>query len=395
MITAIVLISICFLLGYVTSRNIFAPAVLTSGIWLICIMLYQFLGKDLYPITSKFYVGVAIWVVCYSFSAMFVQSLKTKSWNGKKVPSLFIRKIYFYVSIATFPILLYRAYRVTQLGFTTNWLFDLRAASVGIIPSVDPADMSPFFVVIWLVAYLIEVYFYRPEYKHRVIILGLLYLFFAFVTVSKAAFLTLFISTIFILYLKKKVKLRHLLLGLIILFLFMETIQGYRNRGKESSVDRHNFVSTYVLSNMPAFETIQPKSSNYFGENTFRIFYAIKYRLGFSNQEPLDPILPFIRVPILTNTYTALYPTYKDFGYWGIGIYATILGAILGYIFKKTQSHNPLFIIIYACLLTAIVIQFSNEFFLSFFALQIKYVIVALIPFMFYVKKTNILLKRQ
>ena len=65
----------------------------------------------------------------------------------------------------------------------------------------------------------------------------------------------------------------------------MEIVQGFRSRGKDHDVDRKGFISTYVLSNMPAFETVQPNSSKYWGENTFRIFYLLelfKQLLGFA-----------------------------------------------------------------------------------------------------------------
>ena len=76
----------------------------------------------------------------------------------------------------------------------------------------------------------------------------------------------------------------------------------------------NDFISMYFLSGMPAFDTVKPYSSLHFGENTFRFFYALSYEFGFSKIEPVDPVLQFIKVPTITNTYTVLYPFYKDFG---------------------------------------------------------------------------------
>ena len=387
MIYAIITCTVMLILGLVCSKyNIFAPSVITSGIWLVCVLLFLLMNHNLYPLTSKFYLGISIWVFCFSIASLLMQSLKAHE-QSEKVPSQSIRNIYYYVSIVTFPLLLLQAYEVISIGFTHNWIYDLRAASVGIIKSIDPAEMSPFYVVIWLVGYLIELYYYSHKNKNRVIILGLLYFLFACITVSKTSFLTLFISTIFILFLKNKIKTKHIFIGILILFFFMEIVQGFRSRGKDHDVDRKGFISTYVLSNMPAFETVQPNSSKYWGENTFRIFYAVGYKLKLTDKKPLDPILPFIQVPVVTNTYTTLYPSFKDFGYTGIAFFAMFIGGLLGYIFKNLQRGNVVFIIIYACLLTALIVQFANEVFFTFFALQLKYIIVAIIPFMFKVKK--------
>jgi len=164
------------------------------------------------------------------------------------------------------------------------------------------------------------------------------------------------------------------------LFFLFVGLQSIRH--SSSVIEKNDFVVLYVLGNIKAFETIEPASSLHFGENSFRVIYAVSHSLGISDTKPIHFLLPFIEKPIITNTYTAMYPFFKDFGYWGIGIFAIFLGTLFGWIFKKAKKGNILFILLYASFTTVIIMQYVADTFFTNMAGHIKFIIILLIPFM-------------
>jgi oligosaccharide repeat unit polymerase len=312
--------------------------------------------------------------------------------NKSIQPSIFARNLLFYISLITFPLLLYKAYEITQLGGGVDWMSILRKTAVGGLKNVDSKETSPFYVIIWMVSYLIELYYFSNSNKRRVIILFTMYFFYAVISMSKTNFLSLFLSTILILYLKKTINTKHILIGIVGIFLFLFGFQSIRNKSDNKSAIK-NFITLYLLTNPPAFETITANSSKNPGENTFKFFYAVKNKLGLSETEPVEQILPFVNVPKSTNTYSILYPAYKDYGNMGIIIFSIILGLLLGFVFKQAQERSILFIIIYSFLLPQIFMQFAGDMFLTNLSLNLKRIIIVLIPFI--ISKYNLFSKNN
>ena len=370
-----------FIISLICSKyNIFAPSVITSGIWLIVLVLYSVAGNNLNQLTGKFPGAINIWVTLFCFSSLFVQALSTTKKNRLE-PSRLARNIFFYASLITFPLLILHAYEIVKLGTSANWMADLRSAAIGGIKGINIEDANPFYVVIWLISYFVELIYYSKQNKKRVIILFIMYFIFGFITMSKLHFLILFLGTLYILYYKKVVLLKHVFYGIVVLVAIFYGIQSLRSKANANKPEA-GMVELYLLSPSPAFETVKPNSATKFGENVFRIVYAIEYKLGFTDKEPVDTLLKFVYVGVGTNTYTVLYPFYKDFGIAGISFFSILLGLVLGYIYNKAEHGDVLFIVIYAFFLTEVIMQYGAEMFFTNLSLNLKRVIIALIPFL-------------
>ena len=149
------------------------------------------------------------------------------------------------------------------------------------------------------------------------------------------------------------------------------------------SFNRNGFLITYIVGNTSAFDTLEPNSSTHCGENVFRMYYAISNKLGRSDLKPVAPILPFIYKPLETNTYTAMYPFFKDFGYWGVGVFALLYGLFFGWIFRCAQQGSPMFIIINAIIIPIVVMQYVGDVFITNLSGYIKQIILLALPFIF------------
>jgi len=361
-----------------SKKNILSPGVITSSIWIVCLSLFWILHHNLPPLSSQFLGSLSIWVTLLCLSSLLMQSVSTKVTIGE--PSRLVRDVFFWISIITFPLFLMFIQNALKLGHSGNWSMDLRMASLG--KTRDFKEIySGIHIIIWQVSYLIELFYFSKKNKNRVFILGIMILSFAFLTMSKAAFLEFFIKTICILYFKKNITLKHILIGLGALFFIFAILQAIRYSSKVESVNKNDFSVQYLLSSISAFDTLTPASSTNWGENVFRFYYSAAYKLGITTIKPIDTLLPFIDKPIITNTYTGMYPFFKDFGYYGITIFAAFLGFLYGWIFNKAQRGNIFCILLYTTFIQFIIMQYVAEMFITSLLAYLKQIILLALPF--------------
>lgn len=380
MIIVFILCVFLLILSLILSKNnILSPAVVTSGVWIFCLLLFWTLNHRLPPLSTQFLGSLSIWVALLSIFSLLMQSVSFKVESEE--PSSFVRDVFFWISIVTYPAFLFFVRDALAFGNSGNWSSDLRMAAIG-----KTAHFKEIYggiqLIIWQVSYIIELFYYSRKNRNRVFILGFFFLSFAFLTMSKAAFLEFFIKTVCILYFKKKIKVSHILIGIGALFFLMAGLQAVRNSKKADTVDKNDLVVLYVLGNMSAFDTVMPESSTNWGENVFHFYYSAAYKLGFIKDKPKEEaLLPFIKKPISTNTYTGMYPFFKDFGNWGVAVFAILFGLLYGYVFNKAQRGSVFNILLYTTFLQFILMQYVAEMFFTALVGYIKYIILLAIPF--------------
>ncbi len=389
MVYAIIITSLSLLLSLRTSKNIFAPATLVSALWLFCILAFNYYPHNLLLINNQFYKAISIWVGVFTISSLFTQSIYQKSDNSHE-PNLSIRNFYFVVTLLSFPLVLWNIFHLlSTAGLMDNIFFNLRSAAMGDIKGLEEGTSKNYFAPLWLVAYVIELLHFNKKRTGIFLILLFINLGWSFLIMSKFAILNLFIATFVVLFFKNVIKTRTIAISLAALFLFFTFFQLLRSTKSEINKNELNydFFSLYVLAGIPAFETVKPNSSEYYGENTFRFFNALGYKIGLTNREAPNPVMEFIVInrsgdrKIFTNVYTAMYPFFKDFGYNGLIVFAIILGAFYGYIYKKVLKKNNPLTVVFALLVSSLVTQFMVESTLTTFSLLLQFVILSNIPY--------------
>lgn len=371
---------IIFAGGYYFSReNVFSPATITSAIWLVCLSMFLLLEHDLPPLSGKFCGALALWIVSMFAGTMCSQSMKYDSSELKANENM--RDIFLLVSSICFPFLFVWAYNVLEAGESGNWAADLRNAALG-KSQLSDKPYGGMQILIWQITYLAELVYFEKRRWWRTALPALFILCFGFFTMSKITFLTLFIISACILFFQKKISIAKIAAGFCVLLITVMALQNLRNRNLNGEGGRNDFMVLYMLSSMTAFDTsVEPCSATHPGENTFRIYYAIRYKAGLSDIEPINPLLKFIEKPISTNTYTGMYPFYKDYGMAGVGIFGFVLGIIYGYFFRRAQYNNTLSLIIYAYLSGCILMQYVADIFFTNFSGTVKFMILASLLF--------------
>lgn len=379
----IIFFIVLLILGLIVSNyNIFSPSVITPAIWATMLLLFFILDHNLPPLSNQFLVCIMLWCGLYSISSMLVQATTKATTIYSRTPSQTILNLYFLIALCTFPLFLQYAYTAITMGPTGYWATDLRLAATGKHPCfTEPTGFL--YVGIWRIAYIVELVNYSKKNRIRVFILFLLMISYGIITMSKLMFLELFICTAYILYANNKIKLKHLIIGGLILIQVFIIMQTIRNNLGDSDKERNSFLVLYLIGHMSAFDVLEPCSSTHFGENVFRIFYAITNSLKISDIEPVSVFLPWISSPIRTNTYTAMYPFFKDFGYIGVAIFAILNGLLWGTIFKKTTNNDKMFIVIYAFFISVIFEQYVGELIFSGLSGHLKKLALLLLPYYF------------
>ena len=395
MTTLLIVCTILFIFSLLFSRRRwYAPSVLASGIWLVSLLAYSWIDHGLHPLTNETCSIITYWLALFCIPSWCVQSVYIKPIFKDIRTSVTARDIYYYLSLCTLPLMIFSVLLVVARS-GGNPFSALRDANVS---EDNGIRTTGFFVIFWMVSYIMELQVVSKENLGRVILLFFINLFYAFISMGKMNFMILFLASAIILTRHKILKIWHLVIGgvlLMFLFVGIQTIRGSYTTPKK-------FAALYLTSSLGNLNTnLKPESAEHWGENTFRLFYAFKSALDGGHTKPVDPILEFKRVEVGefvfgSNTYTTLYPFYKDFGKTGIMVFAIILGLMFGYLFKTSEDNSDFALVLYAILAGTIVMQFIGDTFFTVLSQNIQYLLAALLPFI--ISKYNLfsnLIKRN
>lgn len=395
MTTLLIVCTILFIFSLLFSRRRwYAPSVLASGIWLVSLLAYSWIDHGLHPLTNETCSIITYWLALFCIPSWCVQSVYIKPIFKDIRTSVTARDIYYYLSLCTLPLMIFSVLLVVARS-GGNPFSALRDANVS---EDNGIRTTGFFVIFWMVSYIMELQVVSKENLGRVILLFFINLFYAFISMGKMNFMILFLASAIILTRHKILKIWHLVIGgvlLMFLFVGIQTIRG-------SYTTPRKFAALYLTSSLGNLNTnLKPESAEHWGENTFRLFYAFKSAIDGGRTKPIDPVLEFERVEVGefvfgSNTYTTLYPFYKDFGKTGIMVFAIILGLMFGYLFKTSEDNSDFALVLYAILAGTIVMQFIGDTFFTVLSQNIQYLLAALLPFI--ISKYNLfsnLIKRN
>ncbi len=375
----IVIMLVLLGLSYVTSRgNVFSPGVLTTAVFSFCLLAFALFPHSMPALHRQCLLGVGLWGGCFTVSALLMQSFRYTP--IKATGSVAVRDVYFWISLLCIPLLVRFALAAIASGTEGSIAFKLREAAInGLDGTKQP--YSPFYYGLWVATYLLYLKDLSKDKWFRAVVMGGLVLAYGVVTMSKTLILNFGLMTLFVLYWRKIISTKHILIGLAVLIVGLVFIQVIRYSLTVDEENASEMFELYILRNFNAFDTLKPCSAEHFGEHVFRIYYAVTYKLGLSPIEPISPILPWVYKPVETNTYTVLYPFFLDFGYPGIVIFAILLGGGIGWLYSHHCAGDELFTLLYAYFCVLLVTQYNGEAFFTNLAGHIKFLLLLLIPY--------------
>ena len=344
--------------------NLFSPWALTIGIWALILGLYYLLDTDLYPITSQFYYCFIIWIPIFCISAFvtYIITPVNKITLVKKdsdSTSLFLFNILFIISLIITPLYVYKVMQIVMMFSSEDLMGNIRTLAiygegVGFLGYSNVLNQSLFVVAIWA---------YPRVPLWKIVVLAFACLLNSLAIMEKGTIFFVFVCIMFVLFEKKVIRMRSIVLagvtlvGFFYIFNLARASEGSDYQQNETLLD---FFAMYALSPPVAFCQLQPEVTPQFGTNTFETIYLFLKRFG-EDVVVKDKLQEFVFVPISTNVYTLFQPFYIDFGHKGIALFATIYGFISGWLYRLHSASNGFGRCMYTYIVTVLVLQFYQE----------------------------------
>lgn len=352
----------------------FSPWSLTVGIWAIDILLCYLQQDMLYPIKSKLWYCLVLWIPLFCGSSMIFCSLsKNKEdvvHNGAPHIDMLVYNVLWCVSMCLSPMYLYKVMSIVLQFDTENLLYNIRLLAVSgqgtslILNAGQAINIALFISSVWL---------YPKISKFRMATVIIAFLIVEFAMMEKSGILIMILSTMFVLHQKNVVKLRTIaivLMSTVVLFYFVNMSKVEKDANSATFLD---FFGMYVTTPAVAFSYLTQDITSQFGMNTFAQVYQYVNILGFDFKY-VERIQEFMFVPIPTNVYTIFQPFYEDFGIIGVGYFAVVYGSLFGWIYGKYLNGNSYSKLLYTYIVEIVIIQFYNENLLQNLFLSVGFV---------------------
>ena len=361
------LLIVFFVLTYSLTRDIFHPAVIVNGCWMVWINLYAYADHPLWALSDKFCNAILLWIIPFSFFSTVISSLHLKNaTNYSHVPikeftynKLYRWMLFFYIFFC-----LLLVYYAGGLSIPHIRNFLLRPQFP---PLVDLSLYASNFFIVYTLYGLLNI---DRLSKKKVLISFILLLFISMLKGNKTAFLSIFVGSLYIIKRNGKLKLKYLLgaIGALSLLITLLTIarNDMASIGGES---RPNVVLEYIyiytLSPLTAFDYILHNdhwlNAGASGSGTFAVFYKILNAIGGNYQ--IADLGEWIYVPLITNVYTAMRGCYLDWGMNGILFISCLLGIIWGYLYAQQKRGDKVFILFYSLTIPSLYFQLFGDYF--------------------------------
>lgn len=366
------------LITYLRTKKIEAPYTLVCIVWGVYLLVYQVMGDVYYPIGTRFYYSILLWVCGFYVCSIFSCQFTSRSCLTNR-PDTTIIKAY-YVVTPIFAIIISIIWIKAALTSSNIFLY-LRMMSTGLDSNISAPNIGIFayFTSLILVLFLIELASYGLKRKKVICILFILNLLLAFITMSKTVLFSTVVAAIFVIMFKKGISIRFILPTLIALvggFVLMQAL-----RSEDGSINV-SFIGSYFIPPSVAFEYANMDEVSPVGSYVFRLLYAVGSSLGISSDGPVDVIMEYTSVGNnrITNTYTVLYPFYHDFGFIGVFIFGCFTGVIGGFFYKKALNSIPARVF-YSIFGATIVFQLIGEVLYTNASMYLQYLVYAYLPY--------------
>ena len=342
---------------------------------------YYLLDTKLYPITSQFYYSFAIWVPIFCICALInynaVQHQDTDNlWSEGLDFNKTVFNVFFVLSLIITPLYVYRVLQIVMMFSAEDLMNNVRTLALygegqGLLNYSIVINQSLFVVALWA---------HPKVHTWQVVTLAIACLMNSLAIMEKESMFFVFISIVFVLFEKKIIKLRSILLfgGILIVFFYLFNLgraeEGSQYQKEETLLD---FFAMYVLSPPVAFCQLGQELTPQFGTNTFQRIYVFLARFGVSDIVVKEKLQEFVWVPIPTNVYTCFQPFFIDFGYRGIAFFAGVYGCLCGWLYRLYKNKNGIGCGLYTYVVYALMLQFYQD--------NICYSLVYLVQFTFFI----------
>lgn len=360
------------LLSYKKTHSFFHPAVMVSLFWCLLLLAYQLCDHELYPLSSKFFLAILLWVTGFCFASLwchnkriiFSAPLYTQSFKV----SLLKYSVYLFIVINIVGI--YKFYSLSG-GIAYNALTEFAVGTEKLPLEIRILQLLQ---VISITLYTVLVlYGKKTKISRKWINLHVVTLFvWAGIAANKTGLFQFVAISVVASYLHKKLSFSKILFVITILLVVFYYLQNMRTEDVGGEELRMKDIALiYVLSPMPAFDMVLNGEKQFSSGQTWRFFTEVANKLGLTKKYNSGES-GWVSVPVPTNVYTVMFPYYVDFGYWGIFIFSLILGGGWGILYNEMKRGVPFFTVLYAVFIHTLALQFFADYIVNFLSMVIQ-----------------------
>ena len=365
---AIFILFLILLLTFREDKSFIHPTIVTCFIWLFCIVGYNIIDHDLYPLSDEFYGILLLWVVPFSLfckiSSIFVR-IKKISLVHYRPDFVFSKWFILFFLFATLITLIIKFKEVQTFGLYNGLYASIRDLAISRARGEEelPSRLFVFFNRFAAMSPVIcSIYLLNDFRKKYIWLFYLITITYIFSGANKGVLLHWFMAIIVILEYKGRLKFSQMLTlfsFVLIAVILVEVFRASTDTGDFSFV---NFLYSYLFSPLTAFDSFILHSGTDFqtslkGGFVFGHFFNDEYPIYFDNNN-------FVYVPSPTNVFTVLCSYYASYGYWSVPFVASLYGSFWGYIYTSSKRQE-VYKILYASMFHILVFQFFYDYLIT------------------------------
>ena len=361
--------------------DVFSPWTVTTAVWLAILVMYQFQGKLLDPLSDQFLYCLIIWypILCISsLATYYVMPSDHGHERSSEIPQM-NRTVFNWLYVITMvitPVYVYQILKIVMMFDSADLLNNIRLLAVY---GGQGFGFLQYSYVLSQVMVVVAFWQYPKIPFWQLLTIVVAAMMSAFAIMEKGMLFFLFITIIFCLYEKRVIKMRSIIVSivsLVLIFFLFNIARDSSDGSSDESMTFLDFFGIYILSPAAAFGTVQPDLIPQFGSHTFYSIYIFLVRWG-GDFVVYDKLQEFVWVPLPTNVYTVFQPFYLDFGYKGVAVFAMFYGVVSGWCYRQMRYGSGVAKCLYVYITYALVLQFYQENFVLN--------MVSLIQFIFFI----------
>lgn len=364
----IIFLGIIFLSSYHKYKNFIHPSVVVSLVWFILLFSYNFFEHRLFPLTLQFYAAITLWVVSFCFASCYLQYKTIKIpgiiANSRIKPQITKFLLTFFIFVNIFGC--YKFYQISGGKLAYHILSAMNHGNEEMPPIVRALQALQ---VLSMALFTALCLFWKEIKFNRwlVALYTLTLLAWSTITANKSGLFQLFFIIFCVLYLKNKLSLKKLAIGIISALTILLTVQSARIINKhEDKLSTEELTLIYILSPLPAYDAVLNGEKVFSEGKTTRFFRAVGSSLKICEPPRKERTSSWIYVPVQTNVYTVMFPFFVDFGFWGILFFGLFEGWLWGFMYQRMMRHNAFFTLMFITFGYTLLLQFFADYIFNY-----------------------------
>jgi len=364
---ALVLISLMLCLAILLRLSLYSPFVINALIWLVAFVPGLFFYEDFYPLQRNAFFAWLIWFTVTSLASLLLCFSRGKStWKEAK-----IRKLPVDYTVLLVMLIFWLGYRFWVVGKSgpAHFFLNLRLAATNVGGAASLGLVGRFYPLVFAL-FLFEHVYEREENRRLRFLLWCWMLLYAVATMGKLSFLTPVVSWAIIKGVKGRLKIKKFIVLVPVVFVLMMAIHFMRAGADTSSI--RDVLAMYTYAPLVGLGYINIDNSLPIGTYILRFIYAVGYRLGITQLQPVNTISSYVEVPKPINTFTVIHPFYFDFGLLGVLLGALFYGLFFSFLYLFSIKGRRMALTLYSGYSIALFLQFFGEVFIINFSLNLQ-----------------------